>query len=265
MSNKIHENTKMNLFTSPTGIRGTISLEHLAKPESVVVYLNDCLIIPESFDILGQPIISEEMALFFSWKYQEKMLSSGEKFSNEVPAVVVYEPEEFNIPKDEFDSVAGISRSLHKMEEFTEMLNNRKRYLKVNKKRFTTLSEYVNSTQLLGEYVIWKRFIVDKFANIHRIENDINIPFIPDVCELDFFDFRMNGCSYAYTTAFIPEPDSVCPICGRKFSTYDMQTRTIASISGKYCHNTCKEEFLLQQKKACKMFDCTLLYKEKNC
>lgn len=255
MNNKIHECTQMTMHTSSTGKTwGHIELEHLAKPGSVTVYLNDCFITPESFDIYGQPIIATEMALYFNWKYQESTRNNHDNPSKEVPATVYYEPQEFYVPKSDFDSVLGIRRSLDNLKDFTEMLDNRKRYLKINHKKGTPLSEYINNEQFLGEYVIWKRFILDKFANIFRIEADINMPFIPDVCELEFFDFRMNGISYPYGTAHIPKAGSFCPICGREFSTYDLQTRLITTINEKHCHGNCKEDYYNQQEKAWSIF-----------
>lgn len=248
MNNKIDERTKMTMHSSPTGKTwGLIELDHLAKPDSVTVYLNGHLITPESFDIYGQPIIAKEMALYFTWKQQKAMKGTSNSICKEVPARVCYEQQELSVPQSNFDSVAGIHRSLGNMKDFTEMLYNRKRYLKTQKSKNTDFSEYVNNEQHLGEYVIWKRFILDKFANIFRIEADVDIPFIPDVCELDFFNLRMGDSSYAYTTANIPKAGSVCPICGREFSIYDMQTRKITTINDKFCHEACKEDYYLMQ------------------
>lgn len=243
MDNRLHERTQMTLHTSPTGKTwGVIELERLAKPESVTVYLDGHLITPESFDIYGQPIISKEMALYFTWKRQMAMKTDSLITCEEVPATVRYEQDEISVPKSSFDSVAGIQRCLGSMEDFTRMLNNRKRYLKTQKQKGMSLSEFVN-TNHLGEYVIWKRFILDKFASIFRIARDIDMEFIPDVCELSFFDSQVGSDSYPYGTAIIPDAGSVCPICGRKFSIYDMQTRSISLINEKHCHTACKEDY----------------------
>lgn len=239
MITKIHEHTCMSTILSSSGKKtGIIKLEHLAKPESVAVYLNGYLVNPQSFDIYGQPIIAEEMCQFFTWKYQETIETT---LCKEIPAVVIYEPDEFSVAQLNFDSVAGISRCLNSMKSFTEMLNNRKRYFKANSKKGASLSEIINSNYL-GEYVIWGKFILDKFASISKIEASFNVDFISDVCDLKFFESQFGG-HYGYGTAYIPEAGAICPICGREFSIYDMQTREITQINGKYCHNKCKEEY----------------------
>jgi hypothetical protein len=89
-----------------------------------------------------------------------------------VPTVVHYEPDIFSVPKSDFDSIPGICHSLSSLECFNEMLINRKRYLKAISPNNHSLSEYINS-RYLDEFVIWKKFILDKFANIFRIESDI--------------------------------------------------------------------------------------------
>lgn len=248
-NNKIREQSKMILQRSANGkVFGLISLKHLAKPESITVYLNDCFVTPEGFDIYGQPIISEEMCMFFACKYHETIQKYPDFFNSEVPAVVVYEPDIFSVPKSDFDSIEGIVRSLENLETFNQMLINRKRYLKSLTKEPVSLQEYIKSKHL-DEFVIWKRFILDRFSNIFRIETDIQIPFIPDVCDLEFFNFRTENINYAYGSAIIPSAGSVCPICGSKFTTLDLQSRGITQINNKNCHDNCKEEYLRLQKK----------------
>lgn len=164
-----------------------------------------------------------------------------------MPTVVHYEPDIFSVPKSDFDSIPGICHSLSSLECFNEMLINRKRYLKAISQNNHSLSEYINS-RYLDEFVIWKKFILDKFANIFRIESDINIPFIPDICDLDFFDLRVGTTYYLYGGALIPEADSTCPICGSKFTIYDLQNQKITKLNNKYCHTNCKQEYYRLQK-----------------
>ena len=41
----------------------------------------------------------------------------------------------------------------------------------------------------------------------------------------------------------VPAADSICPICGRKISMYDIKTKNFLRISGKSCHEKCLDEY----------------------
>ena len=63
-------------------------------------------IIPERFNIYGEPIISEEMTMLYKWK-EDQLRRNPETEDVELIAEVSYEPDEFNVPIIYFDSVDG--------------------------------------------------------------------------------------------------------------------------------------------------------------
>lgn len=242
MNKKIREEAKITLMrNTTTGANyGIVELQHLANPETVCVYLDytkDLSIIPESFDIYGHPIINKELVEYAILSFME--YSYGQ-FCKEIPVTVFYEPQEFSVPKSDFDSIEGIKNSISNLKDFTEMLKNRKRYLKFHKANKISISE-CSTEEFLNEYVIWNRFILDRFANVYRIKENITFGSDSDIMTLKYFDFLMEDLGYyTETTAEIPEYASVCPICGQKITMDDLKTTELSRVNGKICHHDCK-------------------------
>lgn len=253
MDNKIYENIKMvtrYYWRSDKQFElGHLELSKLPVPGSITVYLQGHLIQPESFDACGNPIISEEMTKLFKARQQLASRNDPENNSEDIYARVCYEVQKFTVPKDEFDSVSGIQKSLVSLKDFNEMLNNRQRYLKA----------FENNVEL-SEFIIWGKYILTKSGKITEWSGAIkntatkNSRFLtsvtdtntfPEVAELSIFKFYLKDNEVLmYGPNFsVPSAGSICPICGREISMYDLRTREFSRINGKICHRKCYYDY----------------------
>lgn len=252
MDNKIYETIKMETRYNWIANKhlGCLELKHLPVPGSISVYLQGHLIEPESFDEYGNPIISEEMTKLFTARKQLACRNDSKNNPTEdIYARVCYESMEFTVPNDEFDSVYGIQKSLESLADFNTMLANRRRYLKAFGDK-ASLSEYI----ILGRYILDSNGeIYDWNGNIKNINTNKFeiIPYLkeirklPDVCQISILNnFLKDDEIISYGAPFhVPAADSICPICGRKISMYDIKTKNFLRISGKSCHEKCLDEY----------------------
>lgn len=251
-NNKIYETIKMETryyWVSGKDL-GYLELKHLPVPGSIVVYLQGQLIEPETFDEYGNPIISEEMTKLFTAKKRIACRNDPKNNPTEdIYARVCYEPMEFTIPQDEFDSVYGIEKSLKNLKDFNTMLANRRRYLKAFGDK-VSLSEYIIWGRYIlgvkGEIYDWKGSIKNTSTNeVEILTNLKEIHELPDVCETSILNtFLKDNEILSYgLPVYIPTTESICPICGRKISMYDFRTKTFLRTNGKYCHEKCLDEY----------------------
>ena len=251
MDNRVYESIKMterfDIFTQKRN--GILELSKLPIPGSITVYLQGHLIEPESFDEYGNPVLSVEMTEYFTAIQKAKCRSNEDNYTEDIYARVHYEPMEFTIPKEDFDSVNGIQKALESLESFNNMLTNRQRYLKAFGKNAT-----------LSEYIIWGRYILDKYGKVHdwkkNKKNTVEIKFkiipfleeirkLPDVCEINalrYFLKKDEILCYGPSIT-IPNNGAICPICGRRFSMYDLHTRVLSTLNGKSCHKNCLQSY----------------------
>lgn len=251
MDNKVYENIMMvaRYDWVADAYLGHIELKHLPVPGSVTVYLQGHLIEPESFDACGNPIISEEMTKFFISHQSLNFRNDPTNNTEDIYARVCYEPLEISAEKDDFDSVNGIQKSLQSLKDFNNMLCNRVRYYKA-------FGDAANLT----EYVLWNKYILDKFGKIQHWNGEVRNPStrylsimrafsalesFPDVYEVNALNVFLDSDEHlAYDCEFhVPADGSICPICGRKFSMYDICTKEFLRINGKHCHKKCFEDY----------------------
>lgn len=224
MDNKVCENIKMVTRYDWLADKylGYLELKHLPVPGSITVYLQGQLIQPESFDACGNPIISEEMTKLFTTRQQLNFRNDPKNNTEDIYARIYYEPQDFTVSKNEFDTVAGIQKSLVSLKTFNQMISNRRRYLKAFGKEAK-----------LSEYVIWNKYILDKFGKIKIWNGAVRNPStkhlsimkafstlesFPDVYEISALSSLLNIDEHlAYDCEFyVPSEGSICPICGRE-------------------------------------------------
>lgn len=209
---------------------GCIELEHLAKPETMEITIQGETIIPESFDIYGQPIISEEMAMLCRWK-EEQVRRNPETKDFWLEAEISYEEQEFTIPREMLDTVKGIEISLISLSAFNEMLNNRCLWRKATGKK-----------TYLNEFVIFGRYQLDAFGQVLTIKTTIDISNFPNVCTLDDFNALVSEYSASYST-YIPKEGTSCPCCGKKFTIDDLRNTVFNLTNGKISHDSCSKNY----------------------
>lgn len=226
---KVTEQSKIELCSSSDGSSfGHIALTALAKPETVQITLNGDTIIPESFNIYGEPILSEEMTTLYYWlEKQARRNPETEHFLLEVD--VYYETQEFNVPISEFNTVEGIEKSLSNLSTFTEMLNNRRRYIKSTNSR-------------LNEFVIFGRYNLDSFGQIWTLSTYNGSSAIRDVCTLSDFKNLVSSCSASFG-GVIPEEGKHCPCCGKIFTIDELRNTTFGLVNGKISHDSCRRNY----------------------
>lgn len=210
---------------------GHITLDKLAIPETVRVTLLGEELIPESFDCYGHPNFSEEQQMLYLYKSEEYKRKHGENAV--LKAEIIYTERHFDVPRDSFDSVEGISKSLTNLSDLNEMLNNRKRFRKAH------LDKYLNT------YMIFGCFSLDRFGQIMSVrKSDKNkMVSIGNVETYENFlenneDFRLTDGGYV-----IPSANSVCPCCGKQFTIRDLRENPCVLEEGKCYHESCWKEY----------------------
>ena len=210
---------------------GCITLGKLAVPESMTVTVLGKKIIPSSFDIYGHPKFTEEQEALYRFKREEINRKKGEYLPLE--AIVTYEERPFDIPRESFDSLYGISESISSLEKLNNMLTNRKLFRMANK------NEY------LGKFIIFGRFYLDQFAQIWSLNaKDIDDSIgISDVEYMDVFVKKLPSFTLSSNSFAIPKPNSICPCCGKMITIEDIKTNPCELINGKYYHSSCFKNF----------------------
>lgn len=211
-------------------IWGSIKLKHLANPETMKITLCGETIIPESFNVYGEPIFSKEMAMLYHWK-QEQIRRNPKTTDFCLEAEISYEEQEFTIPRKMFDVVRGIEISLRSLSAFKEMLNNRRLWHKAT-------GNYLN------EFVVFGRYKLDIFGQVLELKDVhfIGKTYIPDVCELRYFDLIADSYSATYSI-YVPEEDTSCPCCGKKFTIEDLRNTAFGLTNGKISHDSCRKNY----------------------
>lgn len=207
---------------------GHIELTHLAKPQTMKITLDGENIIPERFNIYGEPIISEEMAMLYKWK-EDQLRRNPETKDVLLIAEISYDTDDFSVPITEFNSVHGIEKSLMNLDSFNEMLNRRRIWRKYT-------GDYLN------KYVIFGKYILDEFGQVLTVIETENSQELPPVCTYDFFIIHMSSFRASYTT-YIPEPGTRCPGCGKKFTINDLRDNKFGLINGKISHDSCRRNY----------------------
>ena len=226
------EKKRIEAWAVDSGTIGHISLDKLAKPETVKVTLLGEPIIPMSFSTLGHPNFSEEQANFFMFKEEElKRQNKGEY--KPLEAEITYEERTFDIPRDSFDTIEGIRKSLDNLSSLHEMLRNRDIFSEIHKDK------------KLNDFVIFGCFHLDCYGqvwSIQKTENgNFNSELNKDVEDFESFRYwnRNNHISFTSNGYSIPTAGSVCPCCGKALTIDDVKINPCISRKGKFYHNSC--------------------------
>lgn len=223
------EKKRISICHTEKGEFGHISLDKLAKPETVKVTLLGEPLIPESFDCFGHPKFTIEQGLLFMYKENELNRQYGSKFTP-LEAEITYEELNFDVTRKTFDTLRGIKNSLTNLSDLNNMLQSRKIFYKANG---------IN----LNQFILFGCFYLDKFGQVLSIEKADKGKFICH-SEIEHFDtflknnntqeivFTSNGYS-------IPTSGDICPCCGKKFTIDDIKNNSCVFESGKLYHNNC--------------------------
>ena len=230
---KIHETRHIELVgNSSNDTWGHISLKYLADPKTMKITCQGETLIPESFNIYGEPIFSEETALLYTWRGRE-LSRNAENLSSYLPVEVSYEKREFTVPWTEFDTIEGIESSLKNLGTFHKMLDYRRLWHKARNK-------------YLNEFIVLGRYYLDIFGQVLTItETEIPAKDVPKVCSVFYYKSLLskNGFTSSYR-ALVPKKGDVCPCCGKKFTMTDLRKNvSFDLVNGKIAHETCKKTY----------------------
>ena len=223
------EKRRINLVKTSTGEKGSLWLEKLAVPETVKVTVNGEKVIPEGFDIYGQPFFSKEQCKMLEFK-EEALRREMNDPNYELKAEVQYEEKMFDVPRTNFDSVNGIQESLQSLATLSQMIKNRKLYHKAYPK------------DMLNEFVL--------FGYI-KLECAGGVSFTTDrtrfTADVEIFQYFKNSneqtCMFGQFAYTISAPHSVCPCCGQTITIHDVKHNPCVKVHGKVYHACCWQEF----------------------
>lgn len=217
-------------YSTDSGILGHITLEKLAKPETITVSYLDNEVIPCSFDCFGHPNFTLEQERLFAFKDEDFRRKNG--MDNRLKAVISYEEDTFDVPRTYFDSIQGIQDSLIDLELLNAMLVYRKVYRKIYETH-------------LNEFMIFGCFKLDCFGQIWSIDRYSKTKLISNADIESFETFRRNNESFSLTFGgfAIPKENSICPCCGKSFTIQDVKSRSCIAVEGKYYHDNCYSEY----------------------
>lgn len=226
------ESEWMNLHEIEGKRIGHISLKELAVPGTVKVNFLGEEIVPVSFDPLGQPIFTEEQYLLYTFKADQFRRSIGANVP--VRAEITYEVDSFDVPRETFDTVEGISQSLTSLESFNTMLVNRRRFNKMN------------PGEKLTEFWVLGCFCLDQYGQVLAVDKSEKYNIIPCEEVVNYAEFCENNRSFTLTGRnggfAIPKPGAICQCCGKEFTIADVKQNCICD-NGKYYHESCYRNY----------------------
>ena len=226
----IHERLTITPYGNGQNMYGILKLSFPANPSTVKVTYMGMPVYPERFSLAGSPIFSEEMTNLYLWKdYQRLNHDPNDNYDSTI-FDVMYEKMEFDIPKSEFDSIDGIRKSLKSLSVFHKMLNNRKLWFLNNKEK------------KLKEFVVFGKYLLDSLGQISLIKYFDCEYTMPDVCTLEYFKENVKTFGATYRPP-IPESNTACPCCGKKFSISDLKKTTFGLVNGKVAHESCQKTY----------------------
>lgn len=223
----IIERKSIRAYTSGAGLKGYIDLEKLAKPETVKVMIEGEEIVPCSFDCFGKPHFTSEQVMLCTYGKEEKYRKYGS--DSELEMIVQYEEAPFNIPLKYFDTLEGINDSLTSLSSLNEVLELRKKYRKVNE------------NNRLNEFVLFGRYYLDCFGQVLSLNNYNSNSLVKykDIEVYSDYILSKKDSLWNFDKYVIPENDSFCPCCGKKFTLEDIKNGFCLYIEGKYYHDSC--------------------------
>ena len=226
------EEKRIEGWLTGKGSIGHITLDKLAIPETVKVTLDDEILIPESFDIYGHPNFTEEQERLFSFKEDDLERKVGKYVP--LKAKIEYEERIFDVPRDSFDTISGIEKSLTNLSDLNEMLNNRRLFHKAHE------------NERLNEFMILGCFHLDVFGQVMSVpRGEMSGLYSYGIVER-FEDFCENNETFSLSSNgyAIPNANSVCPCCGRPFTIDDMKRyEPCIYVNGKYYHYHCHRKY----------------------
>lgn len=230
------ERVPMKRYTSDDGIFGHAELSNLAVPLTMKVVLDGEEFAPVSFDCYGHPIFTKEQCELYRFKNFEYQRKYGE--SLDIPLVITYRVSTLNVSRRSFDSIEGIEKSLCGILELNTMLDNRKRYLKLN------------PTEKLNSFVLWGCFLLDEFGQVWNIDEEQKGSVISKSRVETYKSFTHNNIEEGFRFVAgakqiaIPKPNSICPCCGKKLTVYDIQDKCCVYVKGKFYHSECYKKYV---------------------
>jgi len=196
------------------GVCACLSLDDYAKEETVkckIANIGD-EITPDGFYFNGNPYFSYETYL----KY-----SKGEHYAR-IYVEVEYESKELEIPESIFNTRNGINNYITDLKTLHDIMNIRSIACK---KKKIKLNEF-----------IWRGILkFDEFGQTMFIYNQKWIGKFPNrIGTINAYDFSLYCEGYIMTFRNIPEPDEVCPQCGKKWTIENISD--YITIEQKYKH-----------------------------
>jgi len=227
----IIEHKRIQAFTDGKENFGHITLDKLAIPETVKVYLENKKIIPSSFDKCGHPNFSVEQEMLYMFKEDELSRTNGEFTPLKVK--ICYEEKTFDVTRDSFDTVKGIKQSLSSLSDLHEMLDNR------------SLFKIAYPNEKLNEFIIFGCFYLDQFGQIMSLEKTYKDKAIFDN-DVEYYElFRLRNAPYTITSNgfVLPKPNSICPCCGELITITDIKNNPCVYEDGKTYHYSCYKKY----------------------
>lgn len=219
----INEKKRIEVVTSEKGPVGHIELDHLAKPDTVRVKVLGKEIIPESFDIYGNPIFTMEQAILFA--YHEKKMSKNNAYAD-----ITYEENPFEESRDSIDTIESIKIHLGSLSDFNKLIKKRKLFLKSH------------PGDTLHSFVIFNRLLLDQSGLVRTIKPDGVTLSEEDIEDYDDF-YNRNPQGIILTAPHsVPEANAKCPCCGAKFTIDMLRDDSCISATGKWYHSECFKE-----------------------
>ena len=228
------ENVRIQRCINNAGkIFGLVDLQHMADPQSVVVFLCGERLYPEKFNVFGEPIFTKEVCDLFEWKERALERIHGKDFR--LTAVVTYDGSKVHISPHEVNSLNGVKCRIQDLKSLNKLLKDRRIYNRLG----------VGS---LNKYVIFGRYRLDECGEVWTLAEQYEVTGIPLICTEDEFHEAYNkvkpdtwvlwkcGCD-------IPDEDESCPWCTKKFTIDDVKNGRFGTINGKVAHLQCVKQY----------------------
>ena len=218
---QLTERTKLKIIPYNNFEYGIAELSQLAKPETVKVTYNEKTVIPESFNLFGEPIFSREMTYCLIGK--EALISRNSENYTEVFLDISYEVQPFSFNNEKYNTLSGIRDCLKDFESIHDLLTNRLfavRYAKLT----------------LDIFIIFGKYELNEFGLFLYVDY-LQKPNLPSVVKIPRSRFPSGSPVY------IPHTGDCCTCCCKEITLNDFKNNSLYSIKDDFYHTSCIKEF----------------------
>lgn len=218
---QLTERKRLKILQCNNSEYGIVELSKPAKAETVQVTYNQKTIIPESFNIFGEPIFSKEMT--YCILGEEAFLSRNSEDITEVFLDISYEVQPFSFDNEKYNTLGGITHCLKDFKSLHDLLTNR-----LFAVRYCELP--------LDVFILFGKYELNQFGLFLYLDY-MRKPNLPSVVKIPK---PRHPSGYPVS---IPHSNERCSCCCKEITIDDFKKNSFYFVNDKFYHTSCIKEF----------------------